>query len=163
LGEEQVDTEGSILILQVALQLGDLLTEHIRSITDTTDNTQTTGIGDSSRQLRAGGHVHTSQQNGVVDLEQIGDGSADDLCGDDIVSTCLEDERTKKNGKTVETLTRGSHDAMRCDAELERWRKRKIWGKAKALNKGRRFLGLSQTLLKCLGPFQLARPATCWS
>lgn len=35
----------------------------------------------------------------------------------------------------------------------------RIWGKAKALNKGRRFLGLSQTLLKCLGPFELARPA----
>jgi hypothetical protein len=159
LGKEQVDTEGSVLIIQEALQLGDLLTEHIRSITNTTDNTQTTGIGDSSRQLRASGHVHTSQQNGVVDLKQIGDGSADDLCGGDIVSTCLEVETTKNNGKTVEKLTRGSHDAMRCDARLEGWRKWKIWGKAKALNKGRRFLGLSQTLPKCLGPFQFSRPA----
>lgn len=86
LGEEKVDTEGGVLIVQVALQLGDLLTEHIRSITNTTDDTQTTGIGDRSSQLRAGGHVHTSQQNGVVDLKQIGDGSTDDLCGGDIVS-----------------------------------------------------------------------------
>lgn len=122
LGEEQVDTEGSVLIIQVALQLGDLLPEHIRSVTNTTDNTQTTGVGDRSRQLRASGHVHTSQQNRVVDLQQIGDGSADDLCGDDTVSTCLEGE-TKRNGKTVEQLTRGSHDAMRCDARLEGWRK----------------------------------------
>lgn len=50
---------------------------------------------------------------------------------------------------------------MRCDARSERWgeKKWKIWGKVRALNKGRRFLGLSQTLPKCLGPFQLARPA----
>lgn len=86
LGEEEVDTEGGILILQVALQLSDLFAEHIRSITNTTDDTQTTGIGDRSSQLRASGHVHTSQQNGVVDLKQIGDGSTDDLWGRNIVS-----------------------------------------------------------------------------
>lgn len=87
LGEEQVDTEGSVLIVQVALQLGDLLAEHVRSVANTTDNTQTTGVGDGSRQLGASGHVHTSQQNGVVDLEQIGDRGTDNLCSGDIVSS----------------------------------------------------------------------------
>jgi hypothetical protein len=119
LGEKQVDTEGSVLVIQVALQLGDLLTEHIRSITNTTDNAQTAGVGDSSRQLRASGHVHTSQQNGVVDLKQIGDGSADDLCGDDIVSTCLEVDRTKKSVKRSKN-SRGEA-MMLCDV-MQEWR-----------------------------------------
>lgn len=79
LGKQQVDTEGSVLVGQVALELGDLLLEHIGGVANTTDDTQTTGVGDSSRQLGAGGHVHTSQQNWVVDLEKISDGGTDNL------------------------------------------------------------------------------------
>lgn len=79
LGQQQVNTERSVLVGEEALQLGDLLLEHVRSVADTTDDTQTTGVGDRGRQLRAGGHVHTCQQNRVVDLEQISDGSADEL------------------------------------------------------------------------------------
>lgn len=79
LGEQQINTERSLLVVQVALQLSDLLLQHLGGVSNTTDNTQTTGVGDSSSQLRAGRHVHACQQNGVVDLEQIGDGSADDL------------------------------------------------------------------------------------
>lgn len=79
LGQQQVNTERGVLVIEEALQLGDLFLEHVRSVADTTDDTQTTGVGDRGRQLRAGGHVHTCQQDRVVDLEQIGDGSADDL------------------------------------------------------------------------------------
>lgn len=79
LGQQEVNTERSVLVVKEALQLGDLLLEHVRSVADTTDDTQTTGVGDSGGQLGASGHVHTSQQNWVVDLEQISDGSADDL------------------------------------------------------------------------------------
>jgi len=79
LGKQQVDTEGRVLVGQEALELGELLLEHIRSVANTTDNTQTTCVGYSSRQLGTGGHVHTSQQNWVVDLEQIGDGGTDNL------------------------------------------------------------------------------------
>lgn len=80
LGEEQVDTEGGVLIVQVALKLGDLFLEHVGSVAHATDDTEATSVSDSSRQLGAGGHVHTSQQNWVVDLEQIGDGGTDNLC-----------------------------------------------------------------------------------
>lgn len=79
LGKQQINTEWSVLVVQITLELSNLLLEHLGSIANTADDTQTTGISDSSSQLRAGGHVHACQQNGVVDLKQIGDGSADDL------------------------------------------------------------------------------------
>ena len=64
----------------MGLDLVDLVTEHGGSVADATEDTDTTGIGNSSSQLGAGSHVHTSQEDGVVDLEKIGDGSADLLC-----------------------------------------------------------------------------------
>lgn len=79
LRQQEVNTERSLLVSKEALQLGDLLPEHVRCVANTTDDTQTTGVGDCGRQLRASGHVHTSQQNWVVDLEQISDGGTDDL------------------------------------------------------------------------------------
>lgn len=86
LGQQQVNTEWCVLVVEEALQLGDLLLQHFWSIADTTDDTQTTGVGDRGRQLRASGHVHTSQQDRVVDLEQISNGSADKLWSRVIVS-----------------------------------------------------------------------------
>lgn len=80
LRKKEIDTERSVLVLQVALQLSNLLAQHLWGVTDTTDDAETTGIGDRSSQLGAGSHVHASQQNWVVDLQEISDGSANNLC-----------------------------------------------------------------------------------
>jgi hypothetical protein len=56
-----------------------LLPEHLWGVSDTTNDTETTGVCDSGSQLGAGGHIHTSQEDWVVDLEKIGDGSAENL------------------------------------------------------------------------------------
>lgn len=77
LGKQEINTEGGVLVVQVALQFADLFTEHIRGIPNTTNNTETTRVGDSGSQLRASGDVHTGQQDGVVDLEQVGHRGAD--------------------------------------------------------------------------------------
>jgi hypothetical protein len=80
LGKEKVDTEGSVLVVQVALELGDLFAEHLGGVTNTTNHSETTGVGDSGSQLGPRSHVHACQQDGVVDLKQIGDRGTDLLC-----------------------------------------------------------------------------------
>lgn len=77
LGEQQINTKGSVLVIQEALELCNLLTEHVGGVSDTSNDSQTTGVGDRSGQLRAGGHVHTRQEDGVIDLEQISKSSTD--------------------------------------------------------------------------------------
>lgn len=72
LREKKVNTERCILVLEVALKLGDLFTQHVWGVSDTSNDTETTCIGDSSSELGAGRHVHASQHDGVVDLEKIG-------------------------------------------------------------------------------------------
>ena len=80
LWEKEIDTEWSVLVVQVGLELSDLLAEHIWGISNTSNNTETSGIGDSSSELWASGNVHTSQNNWVVDLQEISGGGADLLC-----------------------------------------------------------------------------------
>jgi hypothetical protein len=77
LRKQQINTERSVLVLQVALELGNLLTEHVRSVSDTADDTETASVGDCRSQLRPSSHVHSCQQDGVVDLEQISERSLD--------------------------------------------------------------------------------------
>lgn len=94
LGKEKVDTEGSVLVGQVALEFGDLFAQHLGGIADATDDTQTTGVGDSSGQLGTRSHVHACQQDGVVDLKQISDRGTDLFCfvimvSIDVVAMCL--------------------------------------------------------------------------
>lgn len=81
LWEKEVDTEWSVLVVQVGLELSDLLAEHIWGVSNTSNNTETSGIGDSGSELWASGNVHTSQNNWVVDLQEISGGGADLLCG----------------------------------------------------------------------------------
>jgi hypothetical protein len=57
-----------------------LLTEHLGGIANATDDTETTGVGDSGGQLGPRSHVHACQQDGVVDLEQISDRGTDLFC-----------------------------------------------------------------------------------
>lgn len=77
LGEEQVNTEGSVLVVEEALELGDLLLEHLGGVADTADNTETASVGDGSGELGAGSDVHASKNDGVVDLEELGELSGD--------------------------------------------------------------------------------------
>jgi hypothetical protein len=51
LWEQQVNTEWGILVVEVLLELMDLIAEHLWGVTDTTDNTESTSIGDSSSEL----------------------------------------------------------------------------------------------------------------
>ncbi len=80
LGEKQVDAEGGVLVGEMLLELGNLVLEHVGGVADTTDDAHATGVGDGGSQLGAGSDVHTSQEDGVVDLEKIGDRGADLLC-----------------------------------------------------------------------------------
>ena len=80
LGEQQIDTERSVRVIEVLLELRNLLAEHVGSVTDTTNDTETSSVGDGSSQLGAGGDVHTGQKDGVLDLEKIRDGGANLLC-----------------------------------------------------------------------------------
>lgn len=80
LGDKQVDTERSVLVGEVLLELSNLLLEHVGGVADTTDDTHTTGVGDGGGQLGAGGDVHAGKQDGVLDLEKISERGSDLLC-----------------------------------------------------------------------------------
>jgi len=77
LGKEEIDTEGSVLVDKMRLELLNLLAEHVGGVADTTEDTETTGVGDSGSKVGTGSHVHASKQDGVLDLEKIREGSAD--------------------------------------------------------------------------------------
>lgn len=77
LRQKQVNTERRVLIVQKALEFGNLVLEHLRGVTNATNNTETTSVRDSGSQLGASSHVHSSEQNGVVDLQEIRDRRAE--------------------------------------------------------------------------------------
>ena len=56
--EEEVDAEGRILVLQEALELGDLLTEHVRGVAYAADDAEAPGVGHRGGKLGPGGDVH---------------------------------------------------------------------------------------------------------
>lgn len=80
LGKQQVDAKGGVLVGEVALELCDLLAQHVRSVSEAANDTETASVGDSSGELGAGGNVHAREDDGVLDLEQIRDGSSELLC-----------------------------------------------------------------------------------
>jgi hypothetical protein len=86
LGEQKVDAEWCILVIQVALELSNLLSQHVRCVTDTTDDTKTASIGNSSSKLGPSSHVHTSQYDGVLDLQQISELRADLLWSESVAT-----------------------------------------------------------------------------
>jgi hypothetical protein len=71
LRKEQVHTEWRVLIVQKALEFGNLVLEHFWGVTNATDDTEATSVRDSGSQLGASSHVHTGEKNGVVDLQEI--------------------------------------------------------------------------------------------
>lgn len=80
LGKEQVNTKGRVLVVEVALELGDLVLEHVGGVADATDDAEAASVGDGSGQLGAGGDVHAGEDDGVLDPEHLGDGGLDLLC-----------------------------------------------------------------------------------
>lgn len=80
LGEEQVNTEWGVLVLEERLQLGDLLAEHVWGVANSSDNTEASGIGNCGSELWAGRNVHTSKEYRVVDLEEVGGDRAELFC-----------------------------------------------------------------------------------
>lgn len=77
LGKQQINTERSVLVVEVALELGNLLLEHVGGVTDTANDAETASVGDGGGQLGAGGNVHAGKKHGVLDAEHVGDGGTD--------------------------------------------------------------------------------------
>ena len=78
LWEEQVNAEWGVLVLEEALELCNLLSQHVWGVSNTANDTDTAGVGDGCGELRTGGDVHAGKHDRVVDLEEIG-GSGTDL------------------------------------------------------------------------------------
>lgn len=81
LGQQQVNAEGGVLVVEEALELGDLVAQHVGGVADAADDAETAAVSNAGGQLGPGSHVHAGEQDGVLDLEQISDGRADLLCG----------------------------------------------------------------------------------
>lgn len=107
LGDKQVNTKGSVLVVEVALELGNLLLEHLWGVSDTADDAHAAGVGDGSRQLGTGGDVHAGQQDGVLDLEKISDGSADLLCLFCATITWLAGAESREIGEILDATVAG--------------------------------------------------------
>ena len=80
LWEQEIDTEWCVLVCKEALELCNLLSEHVWCVSDTTNNTDSACIRDGCCELRTGGDVHASKHDWVVDLQEIGRDRADLLC-----------------------------------------------------------------------------------
>ena len=101
LRNQEIDSERCVLVVQEALQLGNLLAQHLGGVTDTTNDTKTSGIGDGGGELRASGDVHAGQHDGVVDLQEIGACRAKLLC-------------TQVSARPSHVCMRGTHVAKPC-------------------------------------------------
>lgn len=79
LWQQEVDTEGSVLVVQILLELLDVLPEHLGRVSDTTNDAQTTCIGDCCCESWAGSNVHAGQDNWVLDAKELRKWSLDPL------------------------------------------------------------------------------------
>ena len=77
LWDQEVNTEWCILVLEEALELGDLLAEHVWGVSHAANDTDAAGVRHGCGELRSSSHVHASQHDGVVDVEEVGRGRAD--------------------------------------------------------------------------------------
>jgi hypothetical protein len=98
LREQQINAEWRTLVVQVALQLGDLLAEHVWRVPNAANDTQAACVCNGGSELGSGGHVHAGQHDGVLDLQQVGQLRAD-LLWDVSVSGAREEERQPRNAR----------------------------------------------------------------
>lgn len=80
LRNKKIHTEWCVLVVQEALELCNLFSEHVWGVANATDHTDATGIGDSCCELGASSNVHASEHDRMCDLEQVGGHRADLLC-----------------------------------------------------------------------------------
>lgn len=64
----------------MALELGDLLAQHVWGVSDSANDTDSASVGHGGGELRAGSDVHAGKHDGVVDVEEVGGGGAEHLC-----------------------------------------------------------------------------------
>jgi len=79
LGEKQVNTEGCVLVCKEGLELCDLLAQHVWCVSYSSDDTESSCIGDGCGELGTGCDVHSCEEDGVVDLQEVSDRCADYL------------------------------------------------------------------------------------
>ena len=96
LRQEQVDAKRCILVVEKALDLGNLLAKHVWCVSAyrhqqapayscrrilllpyTTDDAKTSSVCDSRSQLGTSSDVHAGKHDGMVDLQKIGRDRAD--------------------------------------------------------------------------------------
>lgn len=80
LRNQKIHTEWCVLVVQEALELCNLFSEHVWGVANATDHTDAAGVGDSCCELRASSDVHAGEHDRVCDLEQVGGYRADLLC-----------------------------------------------------------------------------------
>ena len=85
LRNKKIHTERCVLVVQEALELCDLFSEHVWGVANATNHTDTASIGDSCCELGASSNVHASEHDRVCDLEQVGGHRADLFC---LMSAC---------------------------------------------------------------------------
>ena len=80
LGQKEINAKRSILVCQEGLQFCDLFPEHVWCVAHSSDDTETSCIGDCGCEFGTGGNVHSSEENRVVNFEEVGDRGAKYLC-----------------------------------------------------------------------------------
>lgn len=81
LRNQKIHAKWRILVLQEALEFRNLLSEHIGCVPHSTNDTEAAGVCDRCSEFGAGRHIHTSEKNGVIDFEKVGDRGTNLLCG----------------------------------------------------------------------------------
>lgn len=74
---KKIDAKRRILVFQESFQLRYLLAQHVRRVTDASDDAETTGVGDCGCEFGTGGYVHAGEHDGVIDFEEVGDGGSE--------------------------------------------------------------------------------------
>lgn len=80
LRNQQIHAEWRILVLQVAFEFRDLLPEHVGCVPHSSNDTETAGVGDRCCEFGTGGNIHTSEEDRVVDFEEVGDRGTELFC-----------------------------------------------------------------------------------
>jgi hypothetical protein len=101
LGQQQVNTEGCVLVVQEALEFSNLLPQHVWRVADAANDTETASVGNGSGELRTGRDVHASKQNGVFDPQKLGRDRLDLFCIliSHMYLVCCGEQRIKLTGR----------------------------------------------------------------
>ncbi len=147
LREQEINAERRCLVVQEALKLCDLLLQHLRRITNTANNAQTTGVRHRRRKLRAGRDVHAGEHDGVVDLQEIGNGRADLLycfARPTGVSLTVATAQTRRKGRLIGAATYEATPSL-----MQRKEQRVSSNESLAFEDAESFLQVARRCLAC--------------